>query len=89
MQKFFGTGVALVTPFKSDLSVDYVALNKLVEYNISNGTDYLVISGTTGESGTITKEEKKIIVKAIVEVNGGRVPLVLGIGGNNTTEVIN
>jgi 4-hydroxy-tetrahydrodipicolinate synthase len=88
MQKFFGTGVALVTPFKSDLSVDYVALNKLVEYNISNGTDYLVISGTTGESGTITKEEKKIIVKAIVEVNGGRVPLVLGIGGNNTTEVI-
>jgi 4-hydroxy-tetrahydrodipicolinate synthase len=89
MQKFFGTGVALVTPFKSDLSVDYVALNKLVEYNISNGTDYLVISGTTGESGTITKEEKKTIVKAIVEVNGGRVPLVLGIGGNNTTEVIN
>jgi 4-hydroxy-tetrahydrodipicolinate synthase len=89
MQKFFGTGVALVTPFKSDLSLDYVALNKLVEYNISNGTDYLVISGTTGESGTITKEEKKTIVKAIVEVNGGRVPLVLGIGGNNTTEVIN
>ena len=89
MQKFYGTGVALVTPFKSDLSVDYDALNKLVEYNIENGTDYLVISGTTGESGTITKEEKNAIVNAIVEVNGGRVPLVLGIGGNNTAEVIN
>lgn len=88
MQKFFGTGVALVTPFKSDLSVDYDALNKLVEYNITNGTDYLVISGTTGESGTITKSEKKEIVKAIVETNKGRVPLVLGIGGNNTAEVI-
>ena len=88
MQKFFGTGVALVTPFKSDLSIDYDALNKLVEFNITNGTDYLVISGTTGESGTITKSEKKEIVKAIVETNMGRVPLVLGIGGNNTAEVI-
>ena len=89
MQKFFGTGVALVTPFKIDLSVDYDALNKLVEYNIENGTDYLVISGTTGESGTITKDEKKTIVKFVAEVNGGRVPLVLGIGGNNTAEVVN
>jgi 4-hydroxy-tetrahydrodipicolinate synthase len=88
MQKFFGTGVALVTPFKSDIRVDYDALNKLVEINITNGTDYLVISGTTGESGTITKSEKKEIVKAIVETNKGRVPLVLGIGGNNTAEVI-
>ncbi len=88
MKQFFGTGVALVTPFKSDLSVDYDALNKLVEYNITNGTDYLVISGTTGESGTITKSEKKEIVKTIVETNKGRVPLVLGIGGNNTANVI-
>ena len=88
MQKFFGTGVALVTPFKNDLSVDYHALIKLVEYNITNGTDYLVISGTTGESGTITKSEKKEIVKAIIETNKGRVPLVLGIGGNNTAEVV-
>ncbi len=89
MQKFYGTGVALITPFKSDLSVDYHALNALVEFNIANGTDYLVISGTTGESATITKDEKSAIVKAIVEINKGRVPLVLGIGGNNTTEVIN
>ncbi len=88
MQKFFGTGVALVTPFKSDLSVDYVALVKLVEFNITNGIDYLVISGTTGESGTITKAEKNEIVKTIVDANNGRVPLVLGIGGNNTADVI-
>lgn len=88
MQKFFGTGVALVTPFKSDLSVDYVGLVKLVEFNIANGIDYLVISGTTGESGTITKAEKKEIVKTIIDANNGRVPLVLGIGGNNTAEVI-
>lgn len=88
MQKFFGTGVALVTPFKNDLGVDFDALNKLVEFNISNGTDYLVISGTTGESGTITKTEKSEIVNAIVKTNSGRVPLVLGIGGNNTADVI-
>ena len=59
MRKFIGTGVALVTPFNNDLSVDYDALKRLVEFNISNGIEYLVISGTTGESGTITKEEKE------------------------------
>jgi len=88
MQKFVGTGVALVTPFKKDLSIDFTALSKLVEFNIANGVDYLVINGTTGESVTVSKEERQRIVDVIVSVNKGRVPLVLGLGGNNTTAVI-
>ena len=88
MQKFVGTGVALVTPFKKDLSIDFIALSKLVEFNIANGVDYLVINGTTGESVTVSKEERKRIVEVIVSVNKGRVPLVLGLGGNNTAAVI-
>ncbi|WP_299117930.1 4-hydroxy-tetrahydrodipicolinate synthase [uncultured Winogradskyella sp.] len=88
MTKFVGTGVALITPFKKDLSVDYDALSKLVEHNISNGVEYLVISGTTGESATISKEEKTAITAHIAKVNKGRVPLVLGIGGNNTHTII-
>ena len=86
--KFIGTGVALVTPFNSDLSVDHDALTNIVNYNIDNGVEYLVISGTTGESVTITKQEKKDIVKTIAKANNERVPLVLGIGGNNTANVI-
>ena len=89
MQKFVGTGVALITPFKEDLSVDYDALINLVKFNIDNGTNYLVISGTTGESATITKEEKQKIVTVIAAANNGKLPLVLGIGGNNTQEVVN
>ncbi|MEY8869754.1 4-hydroxy-tetrahydrodipicolinate synthase [Meridianimaribacter flavus] len=88
MNTFYGTGVALITPFKSDLTVDFEALTNIVNYNIDNGTDYLVISGTTGESVTITAEEKKAIINTIVETNNGRLPLVLGIGGNNTAAVI-
>jgi len=88
MTKFIGTGVALITPFKSDLSIDFEALERLVEYNIENGTDYLVISGTTGESVTVTPEEKKELVSFIAKVNNGRLPLVLGIGGNNTLAVV-
>jgi 4-hydroxy-tetrahydrodipicolinate synthase len=88
MTKFIGTGVALITPFKSDLSIDFDALERLVEYNIENGTDYLVISGTTGESVTVTPEEKKELVSFIAKVNNGRLPLVLGIGGNNTLAVV-
>jgi len=88
MQKFVGTGVALVTPFKKDLSVDFTALSKLVEFNLANGVDYLVINGTTGESVTVSKEERQRIVDVIVTVNKGRVPLVLGLGGNNTSAVI-
>jgi 4-hydroxy-tetrahydrodipicolinate synthase len=88
MQKFIGTGVALITPFKEDLSVDYDALVKLVNFNIENGTDYLVINGTTAESATISAEEKTQIIALIVKTNANRVPLVLGIGGNNTLAVV-
>ena len=84
MNSLVGMGVALVTPFKSDLSIDHEALTKVVEFNIENGTDYLVISGTTGESVTITKEEKKAIIQTIIKANAGRLPLVIGIGGNNS-----
>ncbi|WP_299667675.1 4-hydroxy-tetrahydrodipicolinate synthase [uncultured Polaribacter sp.] len=88
MQKFIGTGVALVTPFKEDLSIDFDALVKLVNFNIANGTNYLVINGTTAESATISKEERQQIIDTIVETNKKRLPLVLGIGGNNTLEVV-
>ncbi|CAL2107350.1 4-hydroxy-tetrahydrodipicolinate synthase [Tenacibaculum sp. 190524A02b] len=88
MQKFVGMGVALVTPFNEDLSVDYNALRKLVNYNIDNGTNYLVINGTTGESATITKQEKEQIIKVVAEENNKRLPLVLGVGGNNTQTVV-
>lgn len=88
MNELIGTGVALVTPFKNDLSVDHEALKNIVNYNIENGMNYLVISGTTGESVTISKKEKLEIVTTICNANEGRVPLVLGIGGNNTAQVI-
>lgn len=88
MTKFIGTGVALITPFNADLSIDFNALEQLVEYNIANGTDYLVISGTTGESVTVTAEEKKQLIKFICKVNNGRLPIVVGIGGNNTANII-
>lgn len=86
--KFIGTGVALVTPFKSDLSIDHVALANIVNFNIDNGTDYLVVCGTTGESVTITKQEKQEVIATISNANNGRLPMVLGIGGNNTANVI-
>ncbi|MDB9755177.1 4-hydroxy-tetrahydrodipicolinate synthase [Winogradskyella sp.] len=89
MTNFTGTGVALITPFKADLSIDFDALKKLVEHNIANGTEYLVISGTTGESVTVSMDEKNELVKFIAKVNNGRLPLVLGIGGNNTKAIIN
>lgn len=88
MQKFIGTGVALVTPFKNDLTVDFDALIKLVNFNIENGTNYLVINGTTGESATILEEEKQQIINVIIKTNNKRVPLVLGVGGNNTSKVV-
>ena len=88
MKALIGTGVALITPFKSDLSVDHQALAAVVEFNITNGVDYLVISGTTGESATITAKEKKEITATVIQANNGRVPLVIGIGGNNTKAVV-
>jgi 4-hydroxy-tetrahydrodipicolinate synthase len=88
MKQFIGTGVALVTPFKNDKSIDFAALEKLVNYQIDNGIDYLVVMGTTGESTTLTKTEKDQVKKKVAEVNNGRLPIVLGIGGNNTAAVI-
>jgi len=82
-----GVGVALVTPFNEDLSVDFDSLTKLVEYNVENGTSYLVVLGTTAEAATLSNEEKKQVVNHIIKVNSKRLPLVLGIGGNNTLEV--
>ena len=88
MSKFLGTGVALVTPFHSDLSVNHEALTNIVNFNIDNGTDYLVICGTTAESVTLTKQEKKDVIATISKANNGRVPMVLGIGGNNTALIL-
>ena len=88
MQEFVATGVALVTPVKEDNSIDFDALGKLVEFNISNGINYLVINGTTGESATITSDEREQLVAFIADVNKGRLPLVLGVGGNNTLAVV-
>ncbi len=88
MQQFVGTGVALITPFKKDYSVDVDALKKIVEFNISSGINYLVVLGTTAEAATLTPSEKELVKQTIIEANNGRLPLVLGIGGNNTTEVV-
>ena len=88
MQSLIGTGVALVTPFKKDFSVDVEALKKIVNFQIDNGIDYLVVLGTTAESATLSKEEKELVIKTVVEANKGRLPLVLGVGGNNTQEVV-
>jgi 4-hydroxy-tetrahydrodipicolinate synthase len=88
MTTFLGTGVALVTPFKSDFSVDYDALTKIVDFNINSDINYLVVLGTTGEPATLTNSEKSEVIKTVINTNAGRVPLVLGIGGNNTAEIV-
>ena len=88
MEKFKGTGVAIITPFNQDKSIDYNALEKLVEYLITNGVDYLVVQGTTGESVTLTNEEKKQVLAFVVKVNNNRLPIVLGLGGNNTQAIL-
>jgi len=88
MEAFVGTGVALITPFKEDLSVDTEALSNLVKNQIENGIDYLVVLGTTAESATLTQDEKELIKKVVKETNAGKLPLVLGVGGNNTAGVV-
>lgn len=88
MTNFKGTGVAIVTPFKSDKSVDYNALKRLVEHLINNGIDYLVVQGTTGESVTLTKEEKAEILAFVIKINNKRLPIVLGLGGNCTQTIL-
>ncbi len=81
-------GVALVTPFKNDESIDFDALARVVEYQIKNGTDYLVVCGTTAETPTLTEAEQEQVKEFVLEVNNGRLPVVLGIGGNNTRAVV-
>ncbi|MGG7034280.1 MAG: 4-hydroxy-tetrahydrodipicolinate synthase [Flavobacterium sp.] len=88
MQSFVGTGVALVTPFKKDFSVDTEALKRIVNHVTEGGVEYLVVLGTTGEPATLTKDEKELVIKTVVEANNGRLPLVLGVGGNNTAQVV-
>ena len=88
MQSLIGTGVALVTPFKKDFSVDTDALKKIVNFQIDNGIDYLVVLGTTAENATLSQEEKELVIKTIIDANNGKLPLVLGVGGNNTNELI-
>lgn len=87
MKELIGTGVALVTPFQADFSIDTAALRRIVEYCIDGGVDYLVVLGTTGESVTLNKAEKQLVMETVVEANAGRLPLVLGIGGNSTYRV--
>ena len=88
MKELIGTGVALVTPFKADMTIDVPALRKIVHYCIDGGIDYLVALGTTGESVTLKKSEKQIVIDTVVTANGGSLPLVLGVGGNNTATVV-
>jgi len=88
MNKFHGTGVALITPFKSDGSVDHYGLRNIIDYTISGGVEYLVSLGTTGETATLSSEEKIAVWETTVEHTAGRVSLIAGIGGNNTAQVI-
>ena len=85
---FKGTGIALITPFKQDQSVDVEALNKIVNHVIDNGADFLVVLGTTSEAPTLTAEEKKLVINTILKTNNNRLPVLLGMGGNNTQAVI-
>lgn len=87
--KFRGTGVALVTPFKDNLEVDYEGLRNLLSYVSKGGVDYLVVLGTTGESATLTKDEKKQILSFVKRNNPLQLPIVYGLGGNYTHEVLN
>jgi 4-hydroxy-tetrahydrodipicolinate synthase len=84
---FKGSGVALVTPFNQDMQIDFDALASLVEYQIENGTDFLVVQGTTGESPTLSKSEKMDVLNEVIEINEGRCKIVYGVGGNNTAAV--
>ena len=88
MQALVGTGVALVTPFKKDFSVDVDALTRIVNFQLDNGIDYLVVLGTTAESATLSPDEKNLVIQTIVSANNGRLPLVLGVGGNDTAKVV-
>jgi 4-hydroxy-tetrahydrodipicolinate synthase len=87
-KKFLGTGVAIITPFRNDGSVDFKSLGKLLEHIIKGGVNYVVALGTTGESVTLSKDEKKAVINFVVDSVSGRIPVVVGIGGNNTQEIL-
>lgn len=87
-QKFTGTGVAIITPFREDGSIDFKSLEKLLEHIIAKEVEYIVALGTTGENVTLSKDEKKAVVNHVEDVVGKRVPIVVGMGGNNTQEVV-
>ncbi|NVK50135.1 MAG: 4-hydroxy-tetrahydrodipicolinate synthase [Cyclobacteriaceae bacterium] len=88
MKNFYGTGVALITPFLEDGTIDFQAFAKLIEHCIDGGVDYLVVLGTTGEVATLSKEEKSQVLQQAISINEGRVPLVYGLGGNNTQAIL-
>ena len=87
MKQFTGSGVALVTPFKADFTIDLPALRKLVREQINGGTDFLVVQGTTGESPTLSAAEKQVVLETVLDENNGQLPIVYGVGGNNTLAV--
>lgn len=89
MKRFKGTGVAIITPFKNDSSIDFSALGRVVNHVIKGNVDYIVAMGTTGEASTLTKDEKQAVLSYVRETVDSRVPVVVGIGGNNTQEIIN
>ena len=88
MKTLQGTGVALVTPFKEDKTIDVPALERLVHSQVENGVDYLVVLGTTAETPTLSTEEKELVKKTVKQANNGRLPMVLGAGGNNTQTIV-
>lgn len=88
MQSLIGTGVALVTPFREDFSVDTEALKGIVNFSVDGGIEYLVILGTTAENATLSLEEKELVIKTVIEANNGLLPLVLGVGGNDTRKIV-
>ena len=89
MKKFRGTGVAMITPFKNDSSIDFKSLEKVVEHIIRGGVNYLVLLGTTSEAVTLSEEEKEAVVAFVTEINNNRIPIVVGMGGNNTQQIVN
>ena len=85
---FTGTGVAIVTPFTNKGAVDFPALTKLVDHIIKGRVEYIVVLGTTGETATLSKEEKQLVIAHIIKATKNHIPLVLGVGGNNTAELV-
>lgn len=83
-----GTGVALVTPFNEDLSIDFDALKRLVQLQLDGGVNYLLVQGSTGESATLTADEKLRVLDTVLEINNGKLPVLYGVGGNNTADVL-